>query len=285
MIESSIRLGSGSRVDYCELGSVDAPTVIYCHGTPGSRLELLLARHALERNRVPIRLIGLNRPGYGKSSFVPYQGFLPWAEVVNEATDRLGVERFSVLGASGGSPFALACAHSLADRVDRVGIVAGVAPPDTPGMQRAAPLANEFASTAMRAVRYGALSLAARAGLAGLLTRRLIGSLGSADREALASPGASASLEMVVREAFAQRGRAAVLEAGLFMRPWDFEPARISQDVRLWHGTEDTRIPAEVATSMADRIPGASCALWPGHGHFSWAMGDEVATVTEFLTA
>jgi len=284
MIEGSIRLSRGRYLDYIEIGPADAPAVLYCHGTPGSRFELLLAQPALERNHVHMRLIGLNRPGYGASSFVPYQGFLPWARLVDEATNRLGLHRFAVLGASGGSPFALACAHMLSGRIDKVGIVAGVAPPDIPGMSQAAALADEFSSPVFRAIRYGSLSLATDVGLTQLLTRRLIAALGPADRRAFADPHAVRSLGKVVREAFAQRGRAAVLEAGLFMQPWDFDPSLVTQEVRLWHGAEDTRIPASVATSFAERIPHATRTLWLHHGHFSWAMSDDIADIASFLT-
>lgn len=279
----SIRLSSGRRLDYIAIGPVASPVVLYCHGTPGSRFELLLARSALQRARAQMRLIAFNRPGYGRSSFVPYGGFLPWAEIVDEAADHLGLSQFGVLGASGGSPFALACAYSLADRIDRVGIIAGVAPPETPGMNQAAALSSEYASSVLRGIRYGSLSLVARVGLAAILTRRLIASLGPADRQALADPSARESLERVVREAFGQCGRGAAMEAGLLMRPWDFDPRRITQQVRLWHGVEDTRIPADVATALAERLPNADCVLWPDHGHFSWAMSENVASVAEFL--
>lgn len=284
MIEGSIRLSSGRHLDYVEIGPADAPAVLYCHGTPGSRFELLLAQPALERNHVHMRLIGLNRPGYGTSSPVRYQGFLPWTHLVDEATDRLGLNRFAILGASGGSPFALACAYTLADRIDNVGIVAGVAPPDTPGMSQAAALADEHSSSIFRAIRYSSLSLATHAGLTGRLTRRLITALGPADRQALADPRARESLEQVVREAFAQWGRAAAIESGLFMRPWDFDLDGIRQRVRVWHGREDTRIPAAVATAFAGRIPNADLVLWPLHGHFSWATSDDIADIAGFLT-
>lgn len=284
LIEGSIELSGGLHLSYGELGQAGSPVVMYFHGTPGSRFELALAVPALRRSRLRVRVISLNRPGYGKSSFEPSRGFLRWAEILEEAADRLGLDRFSVLGASGGSPFALACAFSLADRVDRVGIVAGVAPPETPGMSEAAAIAQEHDSPRLRAVRYGSLHLATRAGLTGAMTRRLIASLGSSDRMALADPWSTKSLEMVVEEGFAQWGKAATLEAGLFMRPWDFDLAQISQQVRIWHGTEDTRIPAEVATGLAGRIPEADCVLWPHDGHFSWATSDRIASVVEFLT-
>lgn len=285
MIEGSIRLSGGRHLDYVEIGPPDAPAVLYCHGTPGSRFELLLAQPALERNHVHMRLIGLNRPGYGTSSPVRHEGFVPWAHLVNEAADLLGLDRFAVLGASGGSPFALACAYTLSHRIDKVGIVAGVAPPHTPGMSQAATLTDEYSNPILRAIRYGSLSLATHAGLTELLSRRLIAALGPADRRVLADPRAGESLQKVLREAFAQLGRAATIESGLFMRPWDFDPNRIKQPVRIWHGTEDTRIPADVATAFADRIPNADSVLWSHHGHFSWAMSDDIASIAGFLTS
>lgn len=281
---ATVELADGRRVAHCTLGEQDAPVVVYCHGTPGSRWELLLARSALERSQVPLRLVALDRPGYGPSTFVAQRGFLPWARDVAEVLDRLGIGDVAVLGASGGSPFALGCARSLGGRVTRVAIVAGVAPPDMPGMQDAAALAGESASDPVRRLRYGGLSLAARMGLTPWLVRRLVASLGPADREALDRPGLLASLGRVVGEAYAQGGRAAAHEAGLFMRPWDFDLSRVSQEAWVWHGRQDTRIPARVGVSLADRLPRASCAVWPQHGHFSWTVSDDVADVARFAS-
>lgn len=281
---TTVELADGRRVAYCTLGEPDAPVVVYCHGTPGSRWELLLARSALERSRVAVRLVALDRPGYGTSTFVAQPGFLPWARDLAEVLDRLGIGHVAVLGASGGSPFALGCARALGDRVTRVAIVAGVAPPDTPGMQDAAALADESASDLVRRLRYGGLSLAARMGLTPWLVRRLVASLGPADRTALDHPRLRAALGRVVREAYAQGGRAAAHEAGLFMRPWDLDLSQVSQEARVWHGDRDTRIPAGVGVSLANRLPRASCVVWPRHGHFSWTVSDDVADIARFTS-
>src|SRR4029079_888466 len=46
--------------------------------------------------------------------------------------DHLGIERFAVVGTSGGGPHALACSAGLGGRIFRVGVVVGVAPSDDP---------------------------------------------------------------------------------------------------------------------------------------------------------
>jgi pimeloyl-ACP methyl ester carboxylesterase len=282
--EGTVEISGGRRLEYAEWGRPDAPPVLYCHGTPGCRRELLLARPALERSGVRARLIAFSRPGYGASTHVPGRGFLDTARDLGEAMDRLGVGAFAVLGASGGSPFALASAHVLADRVSRVAIVAGVAPPDTAGMEDSATIVEETGNAVARSLRYATLALAVRAGLTDRLVHRLVAALGPADQRALAGGEAHASLAAILREALAQLGRASALEAGLFQRPWEFDPAAVTQEIRLWHGADDNRIPARVAAAFARRLGDAPSVVWPQHGHFSWAMDDEVAEVAGFLT-
>ena len=128
MFETTLTLADGRSLGLAEWGPPDAPLVVYCHGFPGSRLEPSLAQAVVERRAVNARVIAFDRPGYGRSAFLPGRGFLDWPTDMAEAADRLGIDRFSVLGASGGCPYALACASSLGERVTRVGIVAGVGP-------------------------------------------------------------------------------------------------------------------------------------------------------------
>jgi pimeloyl-ACP methyl ester carboxylesterase len=283
--EGLVRVADGRWVQYAERGQVDAPVVVYCHGTPGSRREIEWAAPAIASSGVPMRLIALNRPGYGRSSWVPLEGFLPWAQDVARLADHLELERFAVLGASGGSPFALAIAQELGPRVRRVGIVGGLGPPGLPGMQRSAALSAEWRNPAARKAKYRLLATGYRFGLASWLEGRLLAALGDADRRAISGPAARSTLHEVVREAFGHGGAAAADEAGLFLGQWDVDLDRVTQPVHVWHGGQDTRIPAEVGRELAEILPDASYTLWPEHGHFSWAGSGRIADVAAFLTA
>ena len=57
-----------------------------------------------------MRLVGVDRPGMGRSSFKLRRRFLDWPDEVAELADRLGLNRFAVVGFSGGGPYAAACA-------------------------------------------------------------------------------------------------------------------------------------------------------------------------------
>jgi pimeloyl-ACP methyl ester carboxylesterase len=58
-----------------------------------------------------VQLIGLDRPGIGRSDAKAGYRLLDWPDDVVEVADGLGIERFAVEGLSGGGPYALACAH------------------------------------------------------------------------------------------------------------------------------------------------------------------------------
>jgi len=93
-------LRDGRRVGFPACGKASGRPVFYCHGFPASRLEVILAdRIAVQKG---IRLIGVDRPGYGLSDDSLWHNRSDWAEDVTEMADRLGIERFSILGAPGG---------------------------------------------------------------------------------------------------------------------------------------------------------------------------------------
>jgi pimeloyl-ACP methyl ester carboxylesterase len=78
-------------------------------------------------------VIALDRPGYGLSDFRPGRAISDWPADVAQAADALGIGRFSVAGASGGGPYALACAREIPDRVVRAAVISGVGPFQVPG--------------------------------------------------------------------------------------------------------------------------------------------------------
>ena len=81
--------------------------LFYIHGLPASRLEGKLIEAAALGNG--IRVIAPDRPGYGISDFQPGRRLLDWPCDVKALADRLSINRFMVLGVSGGGPYALAC--------------------------------------------------------------------------------------------------------------------------------------------------------------------------------
>lgn len=79
-----------------------------------------------------VRFIGIDRPGFGLSDFKPKRALVDWPNDITELANSLGIDQFSILGVSGGGPYAAACAHQMPDRLISVGIVCGMGPVDVP---------------------------------------------------------------------------------------------------------------------------------------------------------
>jgi pimeloyl-ACP methyl ester carboxylesterase len=276
----AVRLSDGRWAEFAQFGPRDAPVVLYCHGWPGSRWEIGWAERVLAARPDPVRIIAPNRPGYGRSSWSALPGFRAWADDAAQVLDSLAVERCGILGASGGSPFALACGEQLAERVTRVAVVAGAAPPDTLRSTESGPLRYR---RDLGRIRWRFLALLRSAGLSGWQEDRVVHALPQPDRRALRTASARATLHRMASEAFAQAGRAAAHEQRLYQRPWDVSLTRFPLPVRVWHGGADTRVPVAAGEAVAGRLPGAEFTIWPQHGHFSWAAGEAVNEVVDFL--
>ena len=96
-----ITLPDGRRLAYAEFGTPDGRPVLYFHGAPSSRLEPLLVGDDAWRAH-GLRVIAPDRPGVGLSDFLPKRGFSQWPNDVVALADALGLERFGVIGMSGG---------------------------------------------------------------------------------------------------------------------------------------------------------------------------------------
>lgn len=118
--------GSGGR--YLGVAEFGPPTadqnVVWFHSTPGARRQIPEAARRIARER-GVRIIGIDRPGVGLSTSHLYPHLVDFSGDLNTALERLGIDRFSTVGLSGGAPYALACAHAFSMRVPTVGILGG----------------------------------------------------------------------------------------------------------------------------------------------------------------
>jgi pimeloyl-ACP methyl ester carboxylesterase len=123
------KLRDGRTLCYSRLGRTKAvgPVLVLFHGTPGSRLSYHGFHTPAEAKG--IRIIAIDRPGFGHSTFVEGKTVLDLASDVEELLDALGVDQVLIIGVSGGGPVAIACAHHFSQkRLVATGVMAGCAP-------------------------------------------------------------------------------------------------------------------------------------------------------------
>ena len=119
-------LENGRRLRYCEFGDGGGRPILALHGTPGSRLKFEGLHETARLHQ--LRLICVDRWGYGGSDAPRIPLLADYSSDVAELMDALGVERFGVLGVSGGGPFAAVSARQLHERVIRLALVCPLGP-------------------------------------------------------------------------------------------------------------------------------------------------------------
>ena len=159
-LSGQVTLDDGRRLGWYQFGKPSGRPAFYFHGFPGSGVEARWGHGAA--TTASVRLIGLDRPGFGRSSFDSGRTILGWADDVLAVADALDIARFSVLGMSGGAPYALACAARLPQRVTRTMIVSGLGPMPEGGIAASFPGAFERMSVAQGEWSHHARSLHSR---------------------------------------------------------------------------------------------------------------------------
>jgi pimeloyl-ACP methyl ester carboxylesterase len=265
-----LEVSPGRSLAVSQYGEITGKPVFFFHGWPGARLQGRIA-HEPSRS-LGIRLIAVDRPGFGGSDFQPERRILDWPADITRVADLLGLSTFSVLGLSGGAPYALVCGSLIPERIQAIGIICGIGPSHLPG-------ATEWISkehrNMMRIARYAPWSLGF------FLGRRrkrqlhepeaayqdLLESLPEIDRQALAKVK---DLAMAATAASLKPGiRGHAWELRLFSQPWGFEREAIELPVALWHGEDDKTIFPKTGRMQADALPNCSATFIPGEGHYS----------------
>jgi pimeloyl-ACP methyl ester carboxylesterase len=271
---STIRLRDGRTVAYLEVGIADGFPIFHFHGHGSSRLEVrLLAEEAAEFG---IRLIGIDRPGVGRSD--PNRGarLMDWPEDIAAVADELGIERFAIEGISGGGPYALACAHKIPHRLTACGLVSTVVPSDL--FRKAAPtwmstiwsMAEHFPKALRFLLR---LALPDSAPNVKAVERRLLrisSWLAEPDRTFLRTSELRTALARAIVEGRRQGSRAQREEAVTELLPWGFQIEETTfENIFLWHGARDRVIPIGPARLLAQVLPHCQATYYPDEGHFS----------------
>ncbi len=246
---------------------------MYCHGFPASRLEAGLTGTVARELR--LRVVAPDRPGYGASDHQTNRGLTDWPRHIAALADALMLDRFSVLGVSGGGPYALACAALLVKRVIRTTVVCGLGPMDEPRYYRQlrAPARAAFAlSRHFPNLAESSFNTI----LAPFMRRRpeqiltwLTRTAAAVDREILRIPEVRNTLVAALREAFAQGGRGAYSDLALYSRPWNFDLHSITAPVHLWHGGQDRTVPLAVGEHVAASLVHCRKEFLPSEGHYS----------------
>ena len=265
-----------------ELGDPEGFAVVCHNGTPCSRL-LPEWWDAPARER-GLRMIGIDRPGYGNAPAEPDRSLRSVAESTAALMDELRVDRFALIGTSGGGPYALACGAFSPERV--VAVISGAG---SSGFDEAIDGAGfdpeELELTREQALRptpEGRQKLARFSDpeAENLRSADVDGFMRAVGEDpGVATPEQRATAAYVlgaIQEAL-RSGHDGWMDDGLAMlRPWGFGLADIRQPVAVWHSEDDAMVAIEHGRRLVAAIPNAEPFLVDGLGHGGVCCRQEV---------
>ncbi len=279
----AIHLSDARVLAAVDCGPIDAPVVIAHHGTPSCRLDVPGGPDGPER--IGVRVITFDRPGYGRSTNLPDRTVSDAAANAAAIADALGIDAFATIGVSGGGPHALATAALLGERVTRVCASVGLGPVEPPGFDMLSGLPDETIAE-IRAAQAGPGAL--RAFIArhsdpdtGL--DQWLEHLPASDREVLARPAVQAREEAIARE-WQHVSREGWVEDSLafFARPWGFHPSEVKQPTLLLYGDADVLVPIAHGRALQRLIRNSELWRVAGGGHW---LPDQEKEALSWLTS
>lgn len=270
---AAFRLPDGRALAYQEYGDPAGYPAFYFHGTPSSRLECAFADGAGKRQG--FRLIAVDRPGYGRSTFQRGRRFRDWPADVCALADGLGLDEFGVVGHSGAGPHLFACGAFIPPaRLRFVGALGPWGPLATPEIVRDLNKADALYTRLARSghwtfdAAFAPLGWCARY-LPDLFCRLVTASLPEVDREHMRDERFSMHFRAMQLEAFRQGGRGAAYESFLDYRPWGFDVGDVAVPTHIWQGDRDSFIPRAMGEYLERAIPGVDLHWATGKGHFN----------------
>lgn len=263
-----IAIKPGRTIGFAEHGSPGGFPVFYFHGFPSSRLDWQLIHNQQTLDELNVRVIAPDRPGFGLSTFQDDRKIVDWSDTVIDLANALQIDRFSVLGISGGGPYAAVCAFAIHERLTKTGIVCGMGPSKAPGMHDGSSWTIPGTLPLLRGIILRLTAMGIERDPEQFLEKSKA-TFSEPDRLLLEQPENASAFINGMSEAFHQGVKAANQEAKLFTRPWGFELGDITSEVHLWHGELDLNVPISAGRYMAENIPGCDARFFKDEGHLT----------------
>ena len=263
-----LKMPDGSSVAWAEYGHPHGAPLVYFHSQGGSRYEARLLHDAARD--AGFRLIAIDRPGIGLSSYRRLSGHSAFAVIVRAVLAELGLEQAGLLAWAGGAPFALAFACEYPDAVKAVNLLSPLP---------ARPAAETLSARLALAIMRGLICLRHKLpdGRTDQYWKRLRDTLCYVDRKQFDNPRISGILREDAGEAVRQGSRGVAQDCAMSFRGWDFRPETIFVPVHLWQGSADNFSVPCSAERLQALLPGAILHSIARQGHlFFTSSADDI---------
>jgi pimeloyl-ACP methyl ester carboxylesterase len=272
MNEGIFCLSNDRKMSYAIYGPEDGKPVLYFHGTPSSRREILLLKtYDVDFDAAlfsaGIKLIAVDR--HALTTFYPQRSFLSFADDVMQLLHAFKIEKCPVLCWSGGGPYALAIAHKYPQAIEGVYILCGFTKRfDEEVMQQMGSNKWYFRSARfIPPILQLGLNIVRRRKINHLPPRSMTG-LPYTDH-ILLEKGIRQIAGLTLKEATRKGARSAVHEASSYFEDFQFSVSEIPQPIHYWWGTKDMSVVEAHAKEIEQKAKRPIIHYREGEGHLS----------------
>ncbi len=291
-----VRLASGRRFCVAEFGDPAGLPVLAFHGAPACRLMFDVADRPARA--LGLRLIAFDRPGYGHSPLDYGASLAGRTDAFVELADTLGLDRFALLGVSGGAPYAVSMAARLADRLSALALISPLGPladmhhrgstrtptngHDVAGSSSAHEIHLSFGHRAFFLdlprhtwlLRVNA-EIAIRSFRAAprFFAHTFAHLLPESDRRIVAIPEVERSIVGMTLEATRPGIGGGITDLEIYGEPWGVNFDAITAPTQIWQGLDDLIVPVAGALELGNLIQGSRVHRIEKAGHF-WVYGE-----------
>ena len=278
--DKSITLKSGNTIFYRDYGKIDGDVLIIFHNGYSSRLMVPKNYQAIceKTNR---RIIIIDRPGYGKTSFIKGHPN-KWHLMVNELIDHLKIDSYEVLGAVLGCTLAIKFASQADTRLKRLILSApffinqesdgkhlrGILIPSQKIVKGSAQFAKQVYELWLKSVT---LNLSTH------YRKMIVNGVGSSEREQFEQEGTIDLIVETFREAASQTLKGISNEMAYCLTPLNLDLSKVTIPVDLWWGSEDERFTQEGIEQLAKNFPDCNLHIKEGYTeHIYYALFEQM---------
>lgn len=282
LVDDVVAGPTGRAVGFLARGSADGPVVIHLHGAPGSRFEQHLVFPEEVLDRFGIRVVSVDRPGYGNSDPLPASR-PERAQDVLAVADALEIERFAVLGVSSGGTNALTLAAVAPDRVDRVVLLSAQMPYDDDEAISGLQPGQAFGLPFLRGGRSELIEQYMGDVRATMLADPVAGfeestrTLSRREQGWYAQPWVRDAFVVDMQEALRVSAEGYIDDALISVRPFEIDVSAVRCPVRAVHGTADDWEPLANLRRVLAQLADAQLVLLEGLNHFGGVMYPDLA--------
>lgn len=273
---ATLKLPTGYELSYDEYGSTAGYPLIYFHDAGSSRLECSFFHHSARK--LGYRLIAVDRPGIGCSSFYSLKSCAQFCEDIVLLANELGLDQFGVMSLGAGGVYGLSLAHMAPERVQIQLFLAGIPGNVFSDRSKSGYLAKCINDVTPRMVKLFVnvkqtlFPVDAEIGL-----RRLQEYLSYADRKILAKPRVIKTLALNQCEAVRQGSRGIAQDTALCFRKLEFGLAAVDVPALIWQGSADRLSQRSDCEYLASNLPTANFYRVSNGGHFFFLQNmDEI---------